>query len=96
MENISLMLNEQGHGGFYIKDGDKQVAEMSVSLAGNVLTVHHTEVFPEAEGKGLGKRLFAGMTDYARKNGLTVVALCPFVYAQFKKNRQEYADIWRR
>lgn len=94
MDNVLLTLNAQGHGAFYIKEADEQVAEMSVSISGNELTAYHTEVSPKAEGKGLGKRLFVAMSDYARKNGLRVIPLCPFVHAQLKRRRQEFADIW--
>ena len=94
MENTSVALDERGQGAFYIKEGDEQVAEMSFGISENRLTVYHTEVSPKAEGKGLGKRLFAAMTDYARNNNLKVIPLCPFAHAQFKRHRQEYADIW--
>jgi predicted GNAT family acetyltransferase len=53
--NVRLNLNEKGHGHFYIKYGDELIAEMVINISGNELTVHHTEVLPKGEGKGLGK-----------------------------------------
>ncbi|HEU4902844.1 MAG TPA: N-acetyltransferase [Flavisolibacter sp.] len=35
------------------------------------------------------------MVDYARKNGLKVIPLCPYVHAQFKRHPADYADVWK-
>ena len=89
-------MNENGRGGFYIMDGEKEEGEMLVSLSGNNLRVYHTEVAPEAEGKGLAKQMLNEMVAYARKNHLKVVALCPYVHAQFSRHPGEYADVWNK
>jgi hypothetical protein len=52
-------------------------------------------VLKTAEGKGLGKKLLEEMVNYARKNKLKVIALCPYVFAQFRRHPEEYADIWK-
>ena len=96
MEDVKLSLNEKGQGAFLILEDAKQLGEMVVSVSGTNLTVYHTEVAPEAEGKGLAKELLKAMVGYARKNGLKVTALCPFVHAQFKRHPDEYADVWNR
>lgn len=93
---VKLELNEKGQGGFYISENGEQLGEMAVSITVSSLIVYHTEVSPKAEGKGLGKILLAAMTDHARKNGLKVTPLCPYVHAQFKRHPEEYADIWNR
>ena len=95
MEEIKLNLDEKRHGHFYIKANDEQIAEMKIGISGNDLTVYHTEVLPKAEGRGLAKKLLLAMVDYARKNGLKVIALCPYVFAQFKRHPEEYADVWK-
>ncbi|HYF32951.1 MAG TPA: GNAT family N-acetyltransferase [Chitinophagaceae bacterium] len=96
MDTIDVKLDEHGRGGVYAMEGDDQLGEMEISVAGNELTVYHTEVFPKAEGKGLGKKLLAAMADHARKNGLKVIPLCPFVHAQFKRRPEEFDDIWKK
>ncbi len=96
MEEIQLKLNEKNHGGFYIVDGEEELGEMEISIAGDKLTVYHTEVSPKLEGKGFAKKLLATMVDYARKSDLKVIPLCPFVNAQFKRHPDEYADIWNK
>lgn len=88
-----LKLNEGGEGIFYLLDDKEETAQMVISIKGHELTAHHTEVFPRGEGQGLGKQLLSEMSEYARKKKLKVVALCPFVHAQFKKHPAEYEDI---
>ena len=36
------------------------------------------------------------MVEYVRANKLKVIALCPFVNAQFKRHPEQYADIWNQ
>lgn len=93
MEDVKLKVNDAGEGYFYIAENNEVIGEMVIRISEEVITVHHTEVYPKGEGKGLGKVLLAGMVDYARKNGLKVIALCPFVHAQFKRHPDSYQDI---
>jgi predicted GNAT family acetyltransferase len=95
MEEVQLELDTKNHGEFFIAADGKQVGEMKIGISGNALTAFHTEVLPEAEGKGLAKKLFGAMVDYSRKNHLKVIAYCPFVLAQFRRHPEEYADIWK-
>ena len=96
MEEIKLTLDEKGDGHFYAMDGGEQLGEMEVNISGDNLTVYHTEVVPQAEGKGLAKKLLATMVDHARKNALKIIPLCPYVHAQFKRHPDEYADVWNK
>jgi uncharacterized protein len=57
-----------------------------------VVVLVHTEVFPSAEGRGLGSRLVAGALDDIRARGLRVVPLCPFA-AAYVRRHPEYADL---
>lgn len=56
------------------------------------ITFHHTEVPPEAEGKGVARALATTALQYARDNKLQVVPECAYVASFVKKNRQ-YDDI---
>ena len=94
MEPI-LKLDDKGQGGFYIMDGEEQLGEMSIGISDKTLTVFHTEVSPEAEGKGLAKKMLEAMVAYAREQQMKVVPLCPFVHAQFKRNPDKYKDLWQ-
>src|SRR5438105_4921025 len=96
MDDVKLNLNEKGKGAFFINDGAEQTGEMVISISGTDLTVYHTEVSPQAEGKGLAKKLLTAMADYARSNHLKVIPLCPYVHAQFKRHADEFADVWKK
>jgi predicted GNAT family acetyltransferase len=54
----------------------------------------HTEVDESCEGRGFGSRLVAAAFDDARRAGLTVVPLCPFV-AHYIEKHPEYGDLVR-
>jgi predicted GNAT family acetyltransferase len=96
MDKVMIRIDDNGKGGFYITNNDEQLGEMIVSIDGKNLTVYHTEVAEKAEGKGLAKQMLNAMTEYARRNGLKVIPLCPYVHAQFKRRPDDYADIWNQ
>jgi uncharacterized protein len=52
----------------------------------------HTEVTPACEGRGFGSRLAAAALDDARRRGLVVVPLCPFIAAYIDRH-PEYRDL---
>ena len=52
----------------------------------------HTEVAPEAEGRGIGGRLAAGALDDVRARGLTITVHCPFISAYLERH-PEYAGL---
>jgi predicted GNAT family acetyltransferase len=97
MNEVKLKLDEQQRrGAFVIDDQGKQLAEMAIAITGNQLIVYHTEVAPEAEGTGMAKLLLTAMVSHARNHHLKVVALCPYVHAQFKRHPQDYEDVWEK
>ncbi|MGV3561443.1 GNAT family N-acetyltransferase [Larkinella arboricola] len=93
MEPVQLMLLK-GKGMFYIREGERTIAEMVFDKSDTALTVYHTEVVPEAEGKGIAGELLTAMVEYARQHQLKVVPLCPYVHAQFKRHPERYQDVW--
>ena len=48
--------------------------------------IDHTVVEISAEGKGVGKGLVMAGVDFARKNNLKILPLCPFAKLIFDKN----------
>jgi predicted GNAT family acetyltransferase len=52
----------------------------------------HTVIEDAYEGQGLGSRLVRGALDDARREGLQVVATCPFVKDYIERHPQ-YADL---
>ncbi len=94
MVEIKTVLNEKGRGSFLLMEDGKQMGEMMIGITGTHIIAFHTEVAPEAEGKGFGRQLLNTMVEYAREHHLKVKPLCPYVYAQFKRHPEEYADLW--
>lgn len=94
MTEIKLELDEKKHGAFNLYEDGNKIGEMVISLKDDKLTVYHTGIEPAAEGKGYAKLLLEDMVKYSRENNLKVIALCPYVHAQFKRHPDTYADIW--
>jgi uncharacterized protein len=57
-----------------------------------VITFTHTTVDKSQEGHGLGSRLASAVLDDARRQGLEVVPLCPFISAYIERH-PEYQDL---
>lgn len=55
------------------------------------LALTHTEVHPDLEGKGVGSALVQGVLEFAERNNLHIVPLCPFVAAYIKRHPE-----WQR
>jgi predicted GNAT family acetyltransferase/glutaredoxin len=55
----------------------------------------HTEVDESCEGRGFGSRLAAAALDDARRQGLRVLPLCPFI-AHYVEQHPEYQEHARR
>ena len=96
MEDVQLKINNSGKGKFTIDANKEEIAEMVIGTSGDELTVYHTEVAPEWEGKGLAKKLMAAMVAFAGEHKMKVIPLCPYVHAQFQRHPQEYAAIWKK
>ena len=73
-------------------DADGVTAFMNYTLAGNVMSLDHTETPFEARGRGIASRLVAGALDQIRARGLKIVPRCPFVRVFVGKHR-EYRDL---
>jgi uncharacterized protein len=56
------------------------------------LVLTHTEVDESCEGRGYGSRLAAAALEDARRQGLHVVPLCPFI-ARYIDRHPEYEDL---
>jgi predicted GNAT family acetyltransferase len=96
MNTIELKLENNAKGAFVIEEAGEQIAEMAISISGSNLTVFHTEVSDKLKGQGVAAQLLSTMVTYAREHNLLVIALCPYVSAQFKRHPEQYQDIWNQ
>ncbi|MES2618880.1 MAG: GNAT family N-acetyltransferase [Bacteroidota bacterium] len=80
-------------GSFYYEENGHKLAEMTYTMAGEQrMIIDHTEVDASLQGKGVGKVLLAELVAYVRANKITVIPLCPFANATFKRT-PEWGDV---
>jgi uncharacterized protein len=70
----------------------KLIGLLAYHRRGDRIAFTHTEVDPSCEGRGFGSRLAATALDDARRQGLTVAPLCPFI-AHYVERHPEYGDL---
>jgi predicted GNAT family acetyltransferase/glutaredoxin len=72
-------------------DGER-IGELAYRQRNDRISFTHTNVDPAYEGRGFGSRLAEAALGDARRRGLAVVPLCPFI-AWFVEQHPEYADV---
>lgn len=84
---------EENKGEFFIANGNEICAKMTYSKAGSeLIIIDHTEVDDLYKGKGFGMMLLEEAVNFARRNHLKVIPLCPFAKATINKH-PEFQDI---
>lgn len=91
---MQIQHEQTGHkGSFYVEGNGERQAEMTYVTAGEGrIIIDHTQVDDALRGKGAGKQMVAAAVDYARKNKIEILPLCPFAKAVFDKT-PEYGDV---
>jgi predicted GNAT family acetyltransferase len=77
---------------YELRDGDRMIGEAAYRRRNGRMALIHTEVDEALEGRGFGSKLVRTALDDARRQGLEVVPLCPFV-ASFIDRHPEYQDV---
>ena len=62
-------------------------------LDGERITMYHTEIEREYEGRGLGAELARSALDDVRRRGLGLVPRCPFIAAFIRRHPDDYLDL---
>ena len=68
-------------------------AFVDYKLHDRVLSLIHTEVIPQFEGKGMAATLVRGILDEATAEGLQVLPYCTYVSGFISKHRDEYLEL---
>ncbi|SHF38851.1 GNAT family N-acetyltransferase [Chryseobacterium takakiae] len=85
--------NNEKNGNFEAFIDGKRAGLMTYTWAGEErFIIDHTEVEEAYNGKGVGKEMLLAAVDFARKNGKTIIPLCPFAKATFQKH-EEIQDV---
>ncbi len=92
-----IKLEDGGSKGRYIlRAADGTEAEMTFTKVGErQLIIDHTEVPDAFRGQGAGLRLVTRAVEDARASGKTIIPLCPFAAAQFRRH-PEWADVLKK
>lgn len=78
--------NDAKRGYFEAIEDGKEAGKMTYTWAGDSkFIIDHTEVSPDFNGKGVGKKLLMTAVEYARTNDLKIIPLCPFAKSVFDK-----------
>lgn len=84
---MQIELKENGSKGLAIAlENQKRIGTMTYSIAGPALIIiDHTEVEPEYNGKGIGKKILFKIVKMAREKNIKIIPLCPFAASMFRK-----------
>ncbi len=75
-------------GRFIIYENEEFAGEMTYTWAGTKkFIIDHTGVEEKFGGQGFGKRLVMAGVEYARKNNLKIIPLCPYAKSRFDRDK---------
>jgi predicted GNAT family acetyltransferase len=81
------------HHRYELHDGDQRVGLSTYDLDGDTITFTHTEIDPAFGGRGLGKLLVTAELEDARRRGLAVLPVCPYVRKVIAEDQTAYLDL---
>ena len=94
--NRSMLIQQKkigSKGMFFVEQDGNILAKMTYTMPSeNKMIIEHTEVSDELSGKNVGYQLVKTAVDYARKQNLKIVPLCPFARSIFDK-KEELRDV---
>jgi predicted GNAT family acetyltransferase len=94
MESTKVVFTDRAYGEVQFFSDDIKAGRMNIALTDRKLTIFHTEVAPEFEGRGFAKLLLDQLVSYAREEELKIIPFCTYVNMQFRHHTAEYADVW--
>lgn len=81
-------------GSFFIKEADKQLAEMTYHLkVPGTMVIEHTWVDDSLRGKKVGNALVDKGVEFARQHQYKILPLCTFANKVLTRDKEQYADI---
>jgi predicted GNAT family acetyltransferase len=85
-EHNELLLRNNTEKKWFEAELDGRRGRVEYMRVQNRIIYTHTEVDKALAGKGVASRLVNFALEYARKEGLDIMPLCPFVAGYMKKN----------
>ncbi|MDM8172856.1 MULTISPECIES: GNAT family N-acetyltransferase [Olivibacter] len=96
MERTTVVFKGRAYGEVELFTDEIKAGKMDIAITNGRLTVFHTEVAPEFEGRGFAKLLLEKLVNYAKEKSLKIIPLCPYVNMQFRRHPAEYEDVWEK
>jgi uncharacterized protein len=96
VESTTVVFKGRANGEVQLFTDEIKAGKMDIAITSGRLTVFHTEVNPEFEGRGFAKLLLEKLVSYAKEKDLKIVPLCPYVNIQFRRHPAEYEDVWEK
>ncbi len=90
MEIILVKGNKRGY--FKAEEDGIEAGLMTYFNQPQKMVIDHTEVNPDFEGQGIGRSMVMEAVEYARKNDIKILPLCPFAKSVFNRT-PEIADV---
>lgn len=94
MESTKVILTGRAYGEIQLFSDEIKAGKMNIAITDGRLTVFHTEVSPEFEGRGFAKLLLDRLVGYAKVKDLKIIPLCPYVNTQFRRHPAQYKEVW--
>ena len=91
-EPVAKVRDASAASRYELRVGERLVGHSAYRLRNGRIVFLHTEVDAGSEGRGFGSLLAAGALDDARRRGLTIVPLCPFI-AHYVATHPEYEEL---
>jgi uncharacterized protein len=80
-------------GAFVMKRDGRQLGELTYTIAGTRMTIHHTGVDLSLRGTGAARKLVDAAVQWARAENLKIASRCDYASALFAKTPAAYADV---
>ena len=87
------LVNDAGAQRYRLLLGAQELGFVEYDPVGeHSILIKHTEIKPEFEGKGYGSELVRRMLDDVRRQGKTVIPICPYAM-NFIRRHREFLDV---
>lgn len=91
-EFLSIPLHDNKREQQFEMKFENHQAVIEYETEGNIISLLHTGVDPELEGKGAGTAIVEKVLNHIREKDMQLIPLCPFVVAYIKRH-PEWEDI---
>jgi predicted GNAT family acetyltransferase len=79
-------IKDEAKGRFAAMDEDKQAGAIFYTSGGeSKIILDHTEVDDAYRGQSIGKKILMNIVEFARKNNIKIIPLCPYAKSVFDK-----------